>query len=70
MKASSNETQTMADDIDEKSSWSKFCHKRGINPNLLMLKMTLFVMHGGKQKLKKIFVTHWYSFKTNFIQLK
>lgn len=48
MKASSNETQTTTDDNNEKSSWEKFCHKRGINPNLLMLKTTLFVMHGGE----------------------
>lgn len=47
MKASSSETQTTPDNNDEKSSWTRFCLKRGINPNLLMLKMTLFVMHGG-----------------------
>lgn len=32
----------------EKSSWAKFCNRRGVNPNLVMLKLTLFVMHGGK----------------------
>lgn len=48
MKASSNETQTISDDDNEKSSWAKFCHEKGINSNLLMLKMTLFVMHGGE----------------------
>lgn len=26
----------------------KFCKKHGINPNLIMLKITLFVMYGGK----------------------
>lgn len=41
-----NETQT-SDEKNETSSWAKFCNKRGINSNLLMLKTTLFVMHGG-----------------------
>ena len=48
MKAISNETQTSTEDKDGKSAWAKFCIKRGINPNLLMLKVTLFVMHGGE----------------------
>lgn len=54
MKAACNETQTTSDNDNEKSSWAKFCHQRGINSNLLMLKMTLFVMHGGKYKQKKL----------------
>lgn len=48
MKSSSNETQTATENKSEKSAWYRFCLRRGINPNLLMLKMTLFVMHGGK----------------------
>lgn len=49
MKAESHETQTTSDEKNEKSAWARFCHRRGINHNLLMLKMTLFVMHGGKR---------------------
>lgn len=50
MGAISNETQTTTEENNEKSSWAKFFLRRGINPNLLMLKMTLFVMHGGKKR--------------------
>jgi hypothetical protein len=42
-----NETQTASDEGSKKSSWERFFSKRGINSNLLMLKVTLFVMHGG-----------------------
>lgn len=49
-----NETQTATDDSNEKSSWEKFCRERGINSNLLMLKVTLFVMHGGNSTLNRI----------------
>lgn len=41
------------DDIDkpESTALSKFCDRHGINANLIMLKITLFVMYGGnKQK--------------------
>lgn len=48
-KSTSNETQTQSDEDGKKSSFDNFCHKRGINSNLLMLKVTLFVMHGGKK---------------------
>jgi hypothetical protein len=48
MKTASIETETNPDDIDEKSPWVKFCTKRGINSNLVMLKVTLFVMYGGE----------------------
>lgn len=39
------------DDIDkpELTAFSKFCERRGINSNLIMLKITLFVMYGGKR---------------------
>lgn len=30
------------------TKYGKFCQKKGINPNLIMLKITLFVMYGGK----------------------
>lgn len=48
MNSTSNETQTASEDKSSKSAWYRFCLRRGINPNLVMLKMTLFVMHGGK----------------------
>lgn len=38
--------------IDEKpeelTRFGKFCQRHGINSNLIMLKITLFVMYGGK----------------------
>lgn len=50
-EAVSSETQTVnkedVNDPAEKTFWSKFCQKHGINSNLVMLKVTLFVMHGG-----------------------
>lgn len=49
--SSETQTQTVKDDAkdgEEKDFWSRFCHKHGINKNLVMLKVTLFVMHGGK----------------------
>lgn len=45
------------DDIDkpELTAFYKFCDRRGINANLIMLKITLFVMYGGKaQQYDKI----------------
>lgn len=38
------------DDIDkpEETPFTKFCDRHGINANLIMLKITLFVMYGGK----------------------
>lgn len=53
MKASSCEIQTSNE--DEKSSWAKFCRKHGVNPNLIMLKITLFVLHGGKNFVLFVF---------------
>lgn len=35
-------------DTEELTKWGKFCLRHGINPNLIMLKITLFVMYGGK----------------------
>lgn len=49
-KSSTNETQTTQSE-DGKSAWSKFCQKRSINSNLIMLKVTLFVMHGGEYQI-------------------
>lgn len=43
------------DDIDkpELTTFTKFCARHGINPNLIMLKITLFVMYGGRKMTKK-----------------
>lgn len=30
------------------SKFGEFCRRNGINPNLIMLKITLFVMYGGE----------------------
>lgn len=40
------------DDIDkpELTAFFKFCARHGINANLIMLKITLFVMYGGKKR--------------------
>ena len=47
--AASCEMQTAPDeDNEEKTAWAKFCGRHGVNPNLVMLKLTLFVMHGGE----------------------
>lgn len=35
-------------DSEELTKWGKFCLRHGINPNLIMLKVTLFVMYGGE----------------------
>lgn len=32
----------------EMTNFGKFCQRHGINSNLIMLKITLFVMYGGK----------------------
>lgn len=47
-----NESQTMSDEEIDKSSWARFWRRHGVNPNLLMLKVTLFVMHGGERNDK------------------
>lgn len=41
----------MKKEVKEKSGdpgWVEFCQRMNINPNLVMLKVTLFVMYGGK----------------------
>lgn len=32
----------------ELTEFGKFCQRHGINPNLIMLKVSLFLMYGGK----------------------
>lgn len=50
------------DDIDKPEKQTKFqrmCQRHGINSNLIMLKITLFVMYGGRNlnvKIKPFFV--------------
>lgn len=44
----STQTATEEEPVEiEDSKIAKFCKKYGINPNLVMLKITLFVMYGG-----------------------
>lgn len=48
------------DDIDkpELTAFFKFCARHGINANLIMLKITLFVMYGGKKNtIRRDFIT-------------
>lgn len=49
-KMTSEETVTEATRTDkiELSRFGEFCQRHGINPNLIMLKITLFVMYGGE----------------------
>lgn len=49
-KMASEETVTEATRTDkiELSRFGEFCQRHGINPNLIMLKITLFVMYGGE----------------------
>lgn len=39
----------------EYTKFGEFCEKHGINSNLIMLKITLFVMYGGKNINHTIF---------------
>lgn len=32
----------------KETKFQEFCRRHGINPNLVMLKITLFVMYGGE----------------------
>lgn len=36
------------DEIKKETKAEKFCRRHKINPNLVMLKITLFVMYGGE----------------------
>lgn len=42
------ETGTSTDDKPDLSKFDKLCYRYGVNPNLIMLKITLFVMYGGE----------------------
>ena len=47
-EAIATETIHMDYEKAEPTWWADFCQRRGINPNLIMLKITLFVMYGGE----------------------
>lgn len=60
------EKDTMATDVgkDEKielSKFGKFCVRHGINPNLIMLKISLFVMYGATSSLLPYLTIHMQS---------
>lgn len=65
MKVASNETQTTYNEKSEKSGWARFCLRNGINPNLVMLKITLFVMHGGRRMDDKVTLSVHMSLQTD-----
>ncbi|XP_037957428.1 uncharacterized protein LOC119687242 [Teleopsis dalmanni] len=52
------ETQT---EKAEHTKFAKFCQRKGINPNLIMLKITLFVMYGATSSLLPYLTIHMQS---------
>ncbi|CRK89295.1 CLUMA_CG003054, isoform A [Clunio marinus] len=58
MKTANHDVQTVN---DEKSFWTKFCVNNGINPNLVTLKISLFVMHGALSSLLPYLTIHMQS---------
>lgn len=48
-------TDTGDDEKPELTKFGKFCQRHGINSNLIMLKISLFVMYGGRKFLIKIY---------------
>uniref|UniRef100_A0A1Q3G563 Putative transporter n=1 Tax=Culex tarsalis TaxID=7177 RepID=A0A1Q3G563_CULTA len=60
-KASAEEMGTNTVDIEELTKWGKFCLRHGINPNLIMLKITLFVMYGATSSLLPYLTIHMQS---------
>ncbi|XP_053695421.1 uncharacterized protein LOC128742947 [Sabethes cyaneus] len=47
--------------LQELTKWEKFCMRHGINPNLIMLKITLFVMYGATSSLLPYLTIHMQS---------
>ncbi|KAL5279758.1 hypothetical protein ACFFRR_004012 [Megaselia abdita] len=45
----------------EKTKFRQFCQRKGINPNLIMLKITLFVMYGATSSLLPYLTIHMQS---------
>lgn len=52
-KEMSTETDLEKPDL---TKFGKFCQRHGINSNLIMLKITLFVMYGGKCNMSDIVI--------------
>ncbi|XP_023166202.1 uncharacterized protein LOC111596284 isoform X1 [Drosophila hydei] len=63
VKMASEETVTEATRTEkvELSHFGEFCQRRGINPNLIMLKITLFVMYGATSSLLPYLTIHMQS---------
>lgn len=55
----------MADDDSNPSRFEKYCERFNINPNLVMLKVTLFMMYGGKININ-VFLVDSISSSTKF----
>ncbi|XP_055593474.1 uncharacterized protein LOC129744793 isoform X2 [Uranotaenia lowii] len=49
------------EEIRDLTKWEKFCLRHGINPNLIMLKITLFVMYGATSSLLPYLTIHMQS---------
>uniref|UniRef100_A0A182IT32 Major facilitator superfamily associated domain-containing protein n=1 Tax=Anopheles atroparvus TaxID=41427 RepID=A0A182IT32_ANOAO len=47
--------------LRDPTRWEKFCQRHGINPNLIMLKITLFVMYGATSSLLPYLTIHMQS---------
>lgn len=60
-KASAEEIGTNTVVPEELTKWGKFCARHGINPNLIMLKITLFVMYGATSSLLPYLTIHMQS---------
>ncbi|KAH8413165.1 hypothetical protein KR009_008579 [Drosophila setifemur] len=54
-------TEPMKTEKVELSDFGEFCQRRGINPNLIMLKITLFVMYGATSSLLPYLTIHMQS---------
>lgn len=54
-KLKEKEISTENDEIEkpELTKFGKFCQRKGINSNLIMLKITLFVMYGGRHSIEQ-----------------
>ncbi|XP_030556863.1 uncharacterized protein LOC115759887 isoform X2 [Drosophila novamexicana] len=63
VKMASEETVTEATRTEkvELSHFGEFCQRHGINPNLIMLKITLFVMYGATSSLLPYLTIHMQS---------
>lgn len=60
-KYSEGETSAMDSDDEEQTRAKRLMHWMGINPNLIMLKLTLFVMYGATASLLPYLTIHMQS---------